>query len=1554
MSDLWTPFALPVRTWFRETFAEPTSPQAAAWPAIQAGEHTLILAPTGSGKTLAAFLWGINQIGTHLAPPGPGDELNRPRLPDGVQLLYISPLKALNNDIERNLHAPLTGIRAVAQRMGVPWPEIRVAVRTGDTSTHARALMVKRPPHILITTPESLYLLLSSPRARDILRSVRALIVDEIHTLCGNKRGAHLALSLERLQHLAGHPIQRIGLSATIKPLAEVARFLGGQVETADPAAPADSYTPRPVTVVDTGYRKALDLAVITPVAEFRAMPGDSVWPSVIPQVLQDILRHRSTLIFCNNRRLAERTADRLNAQIEAEMSEEIPPGSSEGLAPGGLMRDRGLFAIGAQGPIRAHHGSMSKEARREMEEALKAGRLPALVGTSSLELGIDIGAVDLVVQLQSPKSVSQALQRVGRAGHLVGQTSKGRIYATFREDIVEAAAVVRGMLDGDVEPTRTPSNPLDVLAQQIVALVALEDWDTAALLALLRRAYPFANLSRHAFEAVLDMLSGGFAQSAGPTVLRARLAWDRVNQRLLALPGARLLAVSNAGTISDRGAFSVYLADGKTRIGELDEEFVFESRPGDAFLLGSQTWRVLSIKDDRIVVGEAAGAMPRMPFWRGDYPWRPYELGLRIGQLRRSVAERLAAGDAQPDAIEHWLRTEFCLDANSARILLDSVRRQLESAGVIASDRTVVVETFSDAIGDQRMVIHTPFGGRINGAWALALSSALADHLRITIEVQANDDGILFRFPAALQAPLPSLVALVRMSADEARRRIVAELPNSAVFGAHFRMNAARAMLLPKALGRKRTPFWLQRLKARDLLAATRQLPDFPIVIETYRECLQDVFDMPHLEELLTAIADGTIEVVAIESVAPSPVAAGLLFNFISVYMYEWDAPKAERQLQALAWRSDLLDDLLQSSEMARLLKPQAIAAVTSQAQHTAPGFQARTVEELAVYLQQVGDLTTGEAADRATGDAAAWLAQLAGQGRIVEIHLPTAHGSELRWIAQELLAEYRAAPARDGDAEETAAAFPGAAAILRRLLRHSGPISRADILARYAFDSAWLDDELARLIAGRDIVQANFSEPDAEANLPAALQLLDRHNLVSMHRRTLTLLRQEVQPVPLAVFSDFLLRWQHVQPSTRLVGAAGLRIVMQQLQGCAAPTVAWTRDILPARVADFDPDDLNALCQSGAWAWVLAGQEARRARARFVPRGDGRLLLAPADDPAASESTAAVYAFLKNEGASFLADIQSGLGLAATAVQGALVELALAGLVTNDTLAALHVLQQFSVPGAAPSAPVSALEAELAARLGPRPVMLGQRPGVGALRRARQQVEQRLRREEDASAWPGRWVIVQRAALLGPPLTDEARAERLTRLVLAREGVILRERLERPEAAGVWALIYPVLQRLELRGEVRRGYFVSGLAGIQYAQPDAVEMLRAAAATPDEALIVISASDPANVWSGETGDEAWRIAQLPSTHLVLSGGRPVLAAEDSGERLRPAADVDPELVRRAIAAYLARPFAPRRLQVNLWDGAPILGSAGQPILQALGFQRLPAGMEWWAGRVS
>ncbi len=589
MSGPLDAFSAPVRGWFLETFGRPTPPQAEGWPPIQRGDHTLILAPTGSGKTLAAFLWGIDELyrenlGAEVTDAGNRPRLSVPEARSGVRLLYISPLKALNNDIERNLRAPLVGIRAMATRLGRELPPLKVAIRTGDTPSHVRAAMLKQPPDILITTPESLYLILTSPHARDLLRTVETVIVDEIHTLCGNKRGAHLALSLERLEHLAGHRVQRIGLSATIKPLDEVARFLGGQEWTvADDStyhAPRTAHhvsrftqsihpdltssdrnlAPRPVTIVDTGYRKPLDLQVVTPVDDFRNLPGDSVWPTVIPAVLADVMGHRSTLIFANNRRLAERTADRLNAQIAAERSEEVPPGSTEVLAPGGHMRDRGIFAIGAEGPIRAHHGSMSKEARRRMEEDLKAGRLPALVGTSSLELGIDIGAVDLVVQLQSPKSVSQGLQRVGRSGHLVGQTSRGRIYATFREDLVEAAAVARGMLEGDVEPTASPRNPLDVLAQQVVAMVAVEDWSATALYDLVRQAYPYRELSQDAWKGVLDMLSGRYGGLNGVThsALRPRIAWDRTNDRLVALPGARLLAITNAGTISDTGAYDV------------------------------------------------------------------------------------------------------------------------------------------------------------------------------------------------------------------------------------------------------------------------------------------------------------------------------------------------------------------------------------------------------------------------------------------------------------------------------------------------------------------------------------------------------------------------------------------------------------------------------------------------------------------------------------------------------------------------------------------------------------------------------------------------------------------------------------------------------------------------------------------------------------------------------------------------------------------------------------------------------------------------------------
>ncbi len=1647
-------FSPPAWRWFETHLGAPTPPQAGGWPAIARGENTLILAPTGSGKTLAAFLWGIDEIYRELAEEG-----DEPRA--GVRLLYVSPLKALNNDIERNLRAPLAGIRAEAERMGQPLPPLRVAVRTGDTPSHARTAMVKQPPHILITTPESLYLILGSPRGRDMLRTVRSIIVDEIHTVVGEKRGVHLALSVERLEHLAGRPVQRIGLSATIRPLEEAARFLGGQ---------DDSGQPRLVTVVDTGYKKALDLQVVMPVEDFRNLPGGSIWPSVIPQVLGDVLRHRTTLIFANNRRLAERTADRLNAQIQAERSEEIPPGSTEALAPDGVMRDKGIFAIGAEGPIKAHHGSTSREARREMEEALKAGRLPALVSTGTLELGIDIGAVDLVVQLQAPRSVAQGLQRVGRSGHLVGQTSKGRIYATHREDLVEAAAVVRGMLDGAVEPTRTPANALDVLAQQIIAAVGVDEWDSAALYRLVRRAWPYHDLSLSAWESVLFMVSGRFQAFGGPGhgSLRARIAWDRAEDRLTALPGTRLLALSNAGTIPDTGAYDVYLADGKTRVGTLDEEFVFETRPGDVFMLGSNVWRVQAMDDDKVVVEGAAGHLPRMPFWKGDYPWRSYELGVRIGQLRRAVADAIRLRGDDREALVAWLQVEFGLDLNAARALLDYIGRQVEALGAIGADDTIVVETFFDAVGEARAVIHSPFGGRVNGAWSLALVDALKERTGIAVESMVTDDGILLRFPGVMlggedagvpatvgvsvaQATAPDLTApaqiVAGMSAREARQRILRELPHSAVFGARFRVNAARALLLPRIRGRKRTPFWLQRLKARDLLATVLKIPEFPLVAETYRDCLRDVMDLGHLDQLLGGIAEGRVKVIPVHTRVPSPVAAELMRRFVNTYMYEGDTPQAEQQLQSLTMRRELVEDLLEGAGSGRLpLRPEAMRSVVSGAGRTGEMGRARTADELAVLLLELGDLTAAEVTARSAADPQAWLAGLAARGTVVQLRLSTPRGPEPRLVAAELAHEYRglAAPGQpqSGTTSESSgqprlsttsevsasqvsgvsvashaadqAGWHGSAEgwhVLRRWLRWAGPVTRAAILDRYAFDPEWLDAALGELLAAREIVQGHFVAADGE------LEYCDRHLFEQVYRRTLNLLRREVQPVPLPAYQAFLLGWQGVAAATPREAAQ----VVRQLRGLALPALAWEREVLPARAGRHGWRDLDDAVRSGEVAWVAAGSDGGRPEVRFIARREGRLFLAdpPAEygaNPAqGAESAQKVFAYLKSEGLSFFADLEDGLGLGATALRDALRSLALAGAVTAEDMDALAaVLREHGQP--AEPQPRSALEEELAARRTQRPSGPGRgrtRPAYSRYRDVRRTVGAEAVAEQ---GWDSRWSAVSRAALMGPPLSVEARGLALAAILLGRYGVLTPEIVARFESRWTWAgedagpspaaalwhgrdparepvapqrvalgwgPLAEALARMELRGEVRRGYFIAGLSGVQYALPQAVEQLRAARdglAGSDE-IVVVSALDPANLYGGELrvsaaegietaereeeGDRggaaaeptpqpspepatALRFARVPSTHVVLWRGAPVLVGEDSGSRLS-AAEVGEEVLRRALQQYLGRPTAPRRVAIETWNGAPVAGSRGEALLRELGASRSPTGLDYW-----
>ncbi|MCL7454044.1 MAG: DEAD/DEAH box helicase, partial [Anaerolineae bacterium] len=1069
MADVLAAFLPAVRAWFREAFGQPTPPQAMGWPAIQRGEHTLILSPTGSGKTLAAFLWGIDELYREIS-----QAVEEPE--QGVRLLYVSPLKALNNDVERNLRVPLAGTHRVAKEMGDPLPRLEVLVRTGDTPQSARRRMAKHPPHILITTPESLYLILTSPVAREMFRTLRTVIVDEIHTLVGNKRGVHLALSLERAVELAEGPVQRIGLSATQRPLKEVARFLGGYQYTnpqstnlaadgrlEDPETGA--LVERPVTIVDAGMIKPMDLRVITAVEDFRELPGGSIWPAVIPRVLDLIERHRTTLIFANSRRQAERTADRLN---ELWLSRQAGTADGpEALAEDGAVKGAGFHGTGAVGgPFRAHHGSVSREARLQLERALKEGRLPALVGTSSLELGIDIGAIDLVVQLQSPRGVARGLQRVGRSGHLVGQTSTGRLFPTHREDLLESAVVARAMRQGDVEPSYTPQNSLDVLAQQLVAMVSVQDWDINELFAIVRRAYPYYRLTRDSYYSVLDMLSGRFPSTAFRE-LRPRMAWDRVHNRLTALPGSRLLAIRNGGTIPDRGTFGAYLPDRKTKLGELDEEFVFETRPGDVFTLGANTWRVHEVTEDRLIVTPAPGHLPRMPFWRGDAPRRDYHLGRLYGSFRRELAGQIAAtNEAQ---VLDWLQQEYMLDRNSARNALAYVQRQVEILGAISSDRTIVAELFTDALGDLRLVIHSPFGARVNSPWALALASAFREAMGTQPETMVSDDGILFRFLEVDRDPPLDLIR--QMGAVEARERLLAELPSSALFGAQFRVNAARALLLPSARGtQKRTPFWLQRLRAKDLLSVAKGFEDFPIIAETYRDCLRDVLDLAHLEEVLQAIGRGEIEVLAVETVVPSPVAASLLYDLIAQYMYEWDQPKAERQMQALMVGRELLSQLLDEAALPDLLRPEAVHAVDDRLQHRADGTRARTLDELATVFLALGDLSLEEAVARSEApqgvDPAGWIDRLAEQGRLVPLAFPSGR----RYVLTEQLATYQAAfgaaaPALLQDPAELAGAQPGTLDldsarrdILRRVLSTHGPLTRDWLLARYPWEPDWL----------------------------------------------------------------------------------------------------------------------------------------------------------------------------------------------------------------------------------------------------------------------------------------------------------------------------------------------------------------------------------------------------------------------------------------------------------------------------------------------------------------
>jgi ATP-dependent helicase Lhr and Lhr-like helicase len=1417
------PFHPAVRDWFGSSFDAPTKAQQQGWPAIARGDWTLIFAPTGSGKTLTAFLWALDRL---MFRPRPEKEKR-------CRVVYVSPLKALAVDVERNLRAPLAGIANLAQSRGEEFVIPQIAIRTGDTPQSERARFGRDPADILITTPESLYLMMTS-NARDVLQGVETIIIDEIHALVPSKRGAHMALSLERLAMRCETPPQRVGLSATQRPLEEVARFLGGMAsltggrvtddgEALSPVSRlpvADGANDRhdsearprfrPVTIVDTGEKKKLTLRVEVPVEDMAKLAGTtelasgpasvgarstSIWPAIHPRLLELVRAHTSTLIFVNSRRLAERMAAALNE-------------------------------LAGEPIVQAHHGSIARAQRTEIEDALKSGRLPALVATSSLELGIDMGAIDLVIQIEAPPSIASGMQRIGRASHQVGAESSGIIFPKFRGDLIACAAVTEAMHDGRIEPTRYPRNPLDVLAQQMVAMIAVEAWHADELFDAVRSAAPFAELSRTSFDGVLDMLSGLYPSDEFAE-LRPRVTWDRVTNILTARLGAKHVAITSGGTIPDRGLYGVFLAgtekNQSARVGELDEEMVFEASPGETFVLGASTWKIEEITHDKVIVTPAPGQPGKMPFWKADAAERTVPFGEAIGKLVREIR-----ASKRGDAIQR-LVGKHDLDKGAAENFLQYLADQEEATGAVPDDRTIVVERVTDELGDWRVCVLTPFGGKIHAPWAMAVTAKVRNEMAIDVETMWSDDGFIVRFPETDRPPASDLVL---PDPDEVEALILRQLGASSMFAAKFREAAARALLLPRTRIRGRTPLWQQRKRAYDLLQVASRFGSFPIILETYREVLRDVFDVPALVELTKRIRRRDIRVHVADTAKPSPFAASVLFRYVANFLYDGDAPLAERRAQALAIDQSQLRELLGEPELRELLDPEALEQTELELQHFDEKRKARNADHLHDLLLRLGDLTKEEIEARFLAgtdvSAEAAVAALKRERRVLEVTL----GREKRFIAIEDASRYRDAlgtPIPHGVAERylQSVADPVGDLVLRFARTH-GPFTPHDVARRYGLGVAVIVQALDRFVERGRILEGEFRPGGTQR------EWCESDVLRTIRRRSLAKLRKEAEPVDPPILARLFANWQNVTRKRR--GLDGLLEVVESLQGFPMAASIFESEILAARVVDYRPSDLDTLSAAGEIVWVGVEPLGERDGRIALYLTDHLPMLRPNPVPEQSKiqnPKSKIEDYLHAHGASFFTQIETELGGFPKDLVDSLWDLVWRGAVTNDTFHALRAFTRKKAPRA-----VSGF---------------------------------RSRRVASPST-QGRWSLVP-----PPSGSDTQRANALAQQLLTRYGVVTREAPALENIFGGFSAVYPILKAMEDAGRIRRGYFVAGLGATQFASGGAIDLLRSLRDEPEKPeTVMLAATDPANPYGAivRWPESPWMLSRSVGAEVILVNG--------------------------------------------------------------------------------